>query len=92
MAVTWMPGQDRPAAAANNKLAMMSGERYWVIVDFKGYEAGKIGPNGVAYSGKWLLKNTAKTPYPAGAAPQGTTAGPHHGIPGCRRACDRYQL
>lgn len=64
-----------PRATANNVLAMMSGERYWVIVDFKGYEAGKIGPNGVPYSGNWLLKNNAKTPYPAGAAPQGATTG-----------------
>ncbi len=64
-----------PAAAANNVLPMMSGERYWVIVDFKGYEAGKIGPNKAAYSGNWLLKNNAKTPYPAGAAPQGATTG-----------------
>src|SRR5512139_2753775 len=31
------------------------------------------GPNGLPYSGTWLRKNTAKTPYPAGAAPQGTT-------------------
>jgi spore coat protein A len=66
-----------PAAAkpAPTVLAMMSGERYWVIVDFKGYEAGKIGPNGAAYSGTWLLKNNAKTPYPAGAPPQGSTVG-----------------
>jgi spore coat protein A len=64
-----------PLAAANNRLAMMSGERYWVIVDFKGYEAGVIGPNGAAYSGTWRLINTAKTPYPAGAAPQGRTVG-----------------
>lgn len=56
-------------------LAMMSGERYWVVVDFKGYEAGVIGPNGGAYSGTWLLKNGAKTPYPAGASPQGATVG-----------------
>ena len=34
-----------------------------------------IGPNGIAYSGNWLLKNTAKTPYPAGAAPKGNTVG-----------------
>ena len=64
-----------PRALANNALAMMSGERYWVIVDFKGYEAGVIGPNGVPYSGTWLLKNNAKTPYPAGAAPNGATVG-----------------
>ena len=62
-----------PAAVANNRLAMLPGERYWVIVDFEGYQAGVVGPNGAAYSGMWLLKNTAKTPYPGGASPQGTT-------------------
>jgi FtsP/CotA-like multicopper oxidase with cupredoxin domain len=35
----------------------------------------RVGPNGAAYSGKWLLKNTAKAPYPGGAAPQGATTG-----------------
>ena len=64
-----------PLAAGNNKLVMMSGERYWVIVDFAGYGAGTIGPNGSPYSGTWLLKNTAKTPFPAGAAPHGQTLG-----------------
>jgi spore coat protein A len=62
-----------PLAAANNRLAIMPGERYWAIVDFNGYGAGTIGPNGAPYSGTWLLKNTAKTPYPGGASPQGAT-------------------
>ena len=62
-------------AAANNRLAIMPGERYWVIVDFNGYGAGKIGPNGIPYSGTWLLKNTAKAPYPGGASPHGNTTG-----------------
>jgi FtsP/CotA-like multicopper oxidase with cupredoxin domain len=62
-----------PAVKGNNKLVMMPGERYWVIVDFKGYEAGKIGPNGAAYSGTWLLKNTAKAPFPGGATPTQNT-------------------
>jgi spore coat protein A, manganese oxidase len=70
-----MPVKIDPLAAANNVLPMMSGERYWVIVDFKGYEAGVIGPNGAAYSGTWILKNNAKTPYPAGASPSGNTVG-----------------
>jgi spore coat protein A len=66
-----------PAAPKPNPtvLAMMSGERYWVIVDFEGYQAGVIGPNGLPYSGNWLLMNGAKTPYPAGAPPQGSTVG-----------------
>jgi FtsP/CotA-like multicopper oxidase with cupredoxin domain len=62
-----------PMAAANNKHVMMSGERYWVIVDFKGYEAGVIGPNGIPYSGTWMLKNTAKAPFPNGATPTRNT-------------------
>jgi FtsP/CotA-like multicopper oxidase with cupredoxin domain len=62
-----------PGIKSNNKLVMMPGERYWVIVDFKGYEAAKIGPNGVAYSGTWLLKNTAKAPFPGGATPTQNT-------------------
>ena len=57
------------------KLAMMPGERYLVMMDFAGYEAGVTGPNGMAYSGQWLMRNTAKTPFPAGVAPQGTTTG-----------------
>jgi spore coat protein A len=64
-----------PTAAGNNKLVMMPGERYWVIVDFTGYQAGAIGPNKAAYSGTWLLKNTAKSPFPAGVAPNGNTTG-----------------
>ncbi len=41
---------------------MMSGERYQVIIDFAGYQAGMIGPNGLPYSGNWLLKNTGQDP------------------------------
>ena len=35
-----------PPAANNNNLVMMGGERYMAIVDFAGYQAGVIGPNG----------------------------------------------
>jgi spore coat protein A, manganese oxidase len=59
----------------NNSLVMMSGERYLVIIDFAGYQAGVIGPNGLPYSGNWLLKNQAKTPFPNGAAATGATTG-----------------
>ena len=58
-----------------NSLTMMPGERYLAIIDFAGYEAGVVGPNGAAYSGSWLLKNNAKTPFPAGVAPDGNTTG-----------------
>jgi len=60
-----------PTLAANNSLTMMPGERYLAIIDFSGFEAG--GPLG--YSGTWQLKNNAKTPFPAGVAPNGTTTG-----------------
>lgn len=69
------PAKIDPLAAANNKLAIMSGERYTVIIDFAGYQAGVIGPNGLPYSGRWVIKNTGKTPYPAGKPPQGSTTG-----------------
>ncbi len=70
-----VPVKVDPRAATNNKLVTMPGERYWFIVDFKGYQAGVIGPNGAAFSGKWILKNTAKAPYPGGASPNGATTG-----------------
>jgi spore coat protein A, manganese oxidase len=65
----------RAGSGKNNKLVMMSGERYQVIIDFAGYQAGVIGPNGLPYSGKWVLRNTAKTPFPGGAAALGGTTG-----------------
>jgi spore coat protein A len=64
-----------PTLPANNSLTMMPGERYLAIINFAGYEAGVLGPNLAAYSGTWLLKNNAKTPFPAGVAPRGTTTG-----------------
>jgi spore coat protein A len=44
---------------------MMSGERYHVIVDFSTIPIGT----------KLVLRNTAKTPFPAGAAPIANTVG-----------------
>jgi spore coat protein A len=46
------------------KLVMQPGERYEVIIDFAGF-AGK----------NLILTNTGRTPYPKGAAPQGSTLG-----------------
>lgn len=43
------------------KLTMMPGERYEVIIDF------------AFFPGQWLLKNTGKTPFPAGEPPRGAT-------------------
>jgi FtsP/CotA-like multicopper oxidase with cupredoxin domain len=58
------------------KLVMMPGERYLVMMDFTGFGPGDPAPDGVtAYSGEWLMRNTAKTPFPAGVAPGGTTTG-----------------
>jgi len=54
---------DRPVQV--KKLTMMSGERYQVIVDFSAVPAGT----------NLILKNTAKTPFPAGAASTGATTG-----------------
>jgi FtsP/CotA-like multicopper oxidase with cupredoxin domain len=53
------------------KLVMMPGERYLVMMDFAGFGPG----DGPGYSGEWLMRNTAKTPFPAGVAPGGTTTG-----------------
>ena len=54
---------DKPVLV--KKLTMMSGERYQVIVDFSTVLAGT----------KLVLKNSAKTPFPAGAAPISNTVG-----------------
>lgn len=59
---------DAPAkldSALGQKLLIMPGERYEVIVDFGGLAPGTT----------LVLKNTGKTPYPSGKAPQGTTLG-----------------
>jgi len=64
-----------PTLVSGNTLTLMPGERYLAIIDFAGYEAGVMGPNLAAYSGTWLLKNNAKTPFPAGAPVMGTTTG-----------------
>ena len=54
---------DKPAPV--KKLLLMPGERYEVIVDFAGAAPGS----------KLTLRNTAKTPFPGGATPQGSTLG-----------------
>jgi spore coat protein A len=64
----WVIGTDGgylDAPVLAKKLTMMPGERYEVIIDFANVP---IGTN-------LVLKNTAKTPFPAGAAPQGATIG-----------------
>ena len=52
------------APVAVNKLTMMPGERYEVIIDFGGVPNTNL-----------VLKNTGRTPFPKGAPPQGTTVG-----------------
>ena len=58
---------DAPVAinpALGGKLLLMPGERADVVIDFSGL------PGAV-----WTIRNTAKTPYPAGDTPMGTTTG-----------------
>jgi spore coat protein A len=47
------------------RLTMMPGERYEVIIDF----------SGVAPGTNLILRNVAKTPFPGGTSPQGSTVG-----------------
>ena len=64
----WVIGNDGgylDAPVGLKKLVMMPGERYEVIIDFTNVPLGT----------NLVLTNTAKTPYPAGAAPQGATLG-----------------
>jgi len=51
--------------ATVTKLTIAPGERYDVIVDFRGLPAGT----------KVIMTNTAKAPFPSGAAPNGRTVG-----------------
>ena len=53
-----------PNAAANNKLVIMPGERYDVIIDFAGFANSQL-----------IMRNTARTPYPKGGTPNGATTG-----------------
>ncbi len=58
---------DAPVAldpAAGQKLVMMPGERYEVIIDFAAHPGANL-----------ILKNTGRTPYPFGGPPQGATLG-----------------
>ena len=50
--------------ALGQKLVVMPGERYDVIVDFSAYAGQQL-----------ILRNTGNTPYPKGAPPQGSTLG-----------------
>jgi len=63
---------DTPAKidpALGQKLVMMPGERYDVIIDFADTT------NNPTPSGTYILRNTARTPYPKGASPKGRTLG-----------------
>ncbi len=53
-----------PNAATLNKLVLLPGERADVIIDFRSVAGQTL-----------ILRNTAKTPYPAGATVQGATTG-----------------
>ena len=87
-----VPVRINPAGVANRVLPLMPGERYWVIVDFAGYGAGAFGTNGHAYSGNWVLKNGARTPYPAGPALEEQPGEPRHAVPGGARRRAGHEL
>jgi len=53
------------APAAVQKLILMPGERADVIIDFAGFAAGTT----------MILENSAKSPYPGGKPPRGSTEG-----------------
>jgi len=53
------------APAAVQKLILMPGERADVIIDFAGFAPGT----------KMILQNSAKSPYPGGRPPKGSTEG-----------------
>ena len=58
---------DAPAKldpALGQKLLMMPGERYEVIIDFAGFAGTDL-----------IIRNTGRTPYPKGDAPHGNTIG-----------------
>jgi spore coat protein A len=64
----WVIGTDGGylnAPAPINKLVMMPGERYDVIMDFSAIPPGT----------NLILKNTGRSPFPKGAPPQGATVG-----------------
>jgi len=64
----WVIGTDGgylDAPVPVKKLTMMSGERYLVIMDFAAVPTGT----------NFILRNTAKTPFPAGAASPASTTG-----------------
>lgn len=65
-----------PNAPTNNHLIIQPGERYEVIIDFNdptwlALFNKKTGP----FSGKLVLNNIGRTPYPKGAPPVGNTVG-----------------
>ncbi|HEX6810240.1 MAG TPA: multicopper oxidase domain-containing protein [Planctomycetota bacterium] len=61
-----------PSSGSVRKLTMMPGERYDVIVDFNDPNWRAANPQ---FSGRLLLRNTGRAPFPFGAPPQGSTLG-----------------
>ena len=60
------------ATRTSPRLLMGPGERCDVVIDFSAYAPGT----------EFLLKNTAKAPYPSGDAPNPQTVGSDHAVPG----------
>ncbi len=61
-----------PNVKGNDRLLVLPGERYEVIIDFGDPAWLATNP---AFSGTLIMQNSANTPYPKGAPPQGATLG-----------------
>ena len=70
----------------SQRLVMLPGERYEIIIDFNDPAWLALNPN---FSGKLILKNVAKTPYPGGAFSAGHHSRPDDAVHGRRRASGR---
>jgi len=64
------PAKIDPNAGANNRLTIMPGERYDVIIDFNDPVYRASNP-----SGQLIMRNSARTPYPKGGTVNPRTTG-----------------
>jgi FtsP/CotA-like multicopper oxidase with cupredoxin domain len=67
-----VPVKIDPTVGLTNKLVLMPGERYDVIVDFADAAWRAANP---LFSGTLILRNTGRTPFPKGPPPNGATTG-----------------
>ena len=87
-----VPVKIDPAAAANRVLPIMPGERYWVIVDFAGYRAGRARAQRDRLFGQLAAQERRQDPLPGRRRAQGQHRGPRHAVPGERRCRGGRQL